>query len=106
MADFNDARNQREQLKNRIRKEVVSTLAALRGASAIVDRFEGQVMRRLKKARDSVEFAYAHGAAGLIDLLDAERNYKAMMLDYYVAENHRALAYADLLMTVGEEPQS
>jgi len=106
MADFNDARNQREQLKNRIRKEVVSTLAALRGTSAIVDRFEGQVIQRLKKARDSVEFAYAHGAAGLIDLLDAERNYKAMMLDYYVAENHRALAYADLLMTVGEEPQS
>ena len=106
MADFNDARNQREQIKNQIRKEVVSTLAALRGASAIVDRFEGQVIQRLKKARDSVEFAYAHGAAGLIDLLDAERNYKAMMLDYYVAENHRALAYADLLMTVGEEPQS
>jgi cobalt-zinc-cadmium efflux system outer membrane protein len=106
MADFNDAQNQREQLKNRIRKEVVSALATLRGASAIVNRFEGEVIQRIKKARASVEFAYTQGAAGLIDLLDAERNYKAMMLDYYVAENHRALAYADLLMAIGEEPHS
>lgn len=105
LADFNAERNQQEQLKNRIRKEVVSTLAALSGASAIVDRFEGQVIQRIKKAKSSVEFAYAQGAAGLIDLLDAERNYKAMMLDYYVAENHRALAYADLLMAMGEEPK-
>jgi cobalt-zinc-cadmium efflux system outer membrane protein len=106
MADFNDAQNQRELLKNRIRKEVVSTLASLFSTTAIVDRFEGHVLQRIKKARASVEFAYAQGAAGLIDLLDAERNYKAMMLDYFVAENHRALAYADLLMAVGEEPKS
>lgn len=106
VADFNDAQNQRELLKNRIRKEVVSTLASLLGASTIVDRFEGHVIQRIQKARDSVEFAYAQGAAGLIDLLDAERNYKTMMLDYYIAENHRALAYADLLMAVGEEPKS
>jgi outer membrane protein, heavy metal efflux system len=106
MADFNDAQNQRELLKNRIRKEVVSTLASLLSTTAIVDRFEGHVLQRIKKARASVEFAYAQGAAGLIDLLDAERNYKAMMLDYFVAENHRALAYADLLMAVGEEPKS
>lgn len=105
LADFNDARNQQEQLKSRIRKEVVSTLAALRGASAIVERFQGQVIQRITRARASVEFAYAQGGSGLIDLLDAERNYKAMMLDYYVAENQRALAYADLLMAVGEEPR-
>lgn len=104
IADFNDARNQRDQLKNRIRKEVVSTVATLRGAAAIVDRFEGQVIQRIKRAKASVEFAYAQGAAGLMDLLDAERNYKAMMLDYYMAENSRALAYSDLLMAVGEEP--
>jgi len=106
VANFNDAQNQKEQLKNRIRKDVVSNLASLLGASAIVDRFEGHVLQRIQKARASVEFAYAQGAAGLIDLLDAERNYKTMMLDYYVAENHRALAYADLLMAVGEEPKS
>ena len=106
LANYNAARNQRELLKNRIRKEVVSTLAALQGTSAIVERFEGQVLQRIQKARSSVEFAYAQGASSLIDLLDAERNYKAMMLDYFVAENHRALAYADLLMAIGEEPRS
>ncbi len=106
LADFNEARNQREQLKNRVRKEVLSALAALQGTSAIVERFESQVLRRISAARSSVEYAYTQGAAGLIDLLDAERNYKAMMMDYYVAENHRALSFADLVMAVGEEPKS
>lgn len=71
-----------------------------------MDRFESQVLQRITAARSSVEFAYTQGAAGLIDLLDAERNYKAMMMDYYVAENHRALSFADLVMAVGEEPKS
>jgi cobalt-zinc-cadmium efflux system outer membrane protein len=105
-ADFNDARNQFERLRNTVRKEVVSSSAALQGAAAIVERFESQVLQRIRKARDSVEFAYTRGAAGLIDLLDAERNYKAMMLEYYMAQSDRALAYADLLMALGEEPRS
>lgn len=104
-ADFNNALNQKEQARNRIRKEIVSYLAALQGSATIVSRFESAVIRHITKAKESVEFAYAQGAAGLIDLLDAERNYKAMMLDYFMAERDQALAYADLLMAVGEEPR-
>lgn len=104
-ADFNDAHNSKEQVRNRIRKEVISTYAALNSTAAIVDRFKSMVISRIQRAKDAVEFAYAQGASGLIDLLDAERNYKAMMLEYYKAERDRALAYSDLLMVIGEEPK-
>jgi outer membrane protein, heavy metal efflux system len=105
-ADFNEARNQKERLRNQVRKEVVSSYAALHAAESIVERFESQVLQRIQKAKGAVEFAYAQGAAGLMDLLDAERNYKAMMLEYYMAQKDRALAYSDLLMALGEEPRS
>jgi len=88
-----------------IRNEVVTVLAALHSAETVVSRYQTEVNQRIEKVREAVEFAYTQGATGLIDLLDAERSYKAMMLDYYAALNNKALAYADLLMAMGEEPR-
>jgi outer membrane protein, heavy metal efflux system len=102
---LNDARLQKEQIRNAIRKEVVTAHAELKSAEAVVSRYQTEVNQRIEKVREAVEFAYSQGAIGLIDLLDAERSYKAMMLDYYLALNNKALAYADLLMAMGEEPR-
>ena len=60
-------------------------------------------MARIEQLRKSQEFAYARGAVGLLDFIDAERNYKTMMLDYYNALTNRSNAYADLLMALGRE---
>ncbi|HEY8097899.1 MAG TPA: TolC family protein, partial [Methylobacter sp.] len=59
--------------------------------------------KRIEMLRRSQEIAYQKGAVGLLDLIDAERNYKAMMLDYYTALANRSNAWADLLMAYGEE---
>ena len=58
---------------------------------------------RIEKLRAAQEFAYQKGAAGLLDLIDAERNFKAMMLDYHTALANRSNAWADLMMALGEE---
>lgn len=102
---LNDARLQAEQTRQAIRGEVVTAYAALRSANAIATRFETQVTQRLEKVRSAAEFAYAKGAASLLELLDAERSYKTMMLDYYSALTDRTLAYADLIKALGEEPR-
>ena len=57
----------------------------------------------MDKVRLAQEFAYNQGAIGLIDLLDAERNYTLMMTEYYVAKTDLSIAYADLLMALGED---
>jgi len=103
VAGLNQARLQKEQVRNTIHQEVISAHASLMGAAAVVARFEHEVNQRIEKVRDSAEFAYGQGAIGLIDLLDAERNYKAMTLDYFSALRDKALAYADLLAAIGEE---
>lgn len=103
LAALDAARNEREMLKNRIRKEVSTAMAALQAGMAVVSRFEEMVLPRLQKAKVGIEYSYDQGAAGLIDLLDAERNYKSMMLDYFSAQAERSLAYADLRSALGEE---
>lgn len=105
VAELNNARLQKEQVRNSIRNEVVSSHAALKSAQSVVTRFEKEVNQRVDKARKSAEFAYSQGATGLIDLLDAERSYKAMMMDYYAALTDKAFAYADLIKAIGEEPK-
>ena len=103
VVNLNDARLQMEQTRNQIRKEVIGAYAALQSANAIVARFEKEVLQRLDKVRTAAEFAYSQGATSLLALIDAERSYKAMMLDYYAALYDRTLAYTDLLKALGEE---
>jgi len=91
------------QSEQGVRGEVIKALSGWKSADAIARRFEAKVVGRIEKLRASQEFAYQKGAAGLLDLIDAERNYKAMMLDYHTALANRSNAWADLLMALGEE---
>ena len=85
-----------------VRADVLKALSAWKSADAVSRRFEQSVLARIEKLRAAQEFAYQKGAVGLLDLIDAERNYKAMMLDYYTALAARSNAWADLLMALGE----
>ncbi|NOT84211.1 MAG: TolC family protein [Methylococcaceae bacterium] len=91
------------QTEQSIRSDVIKAMAAWKSADAIAQRFETLVVTRIETLRKEQEFAYENGAIGLLDLIDAERSYKAMMLDYYTALANRSNAWADLLMAYGEE---
>lgn len=62
-----------------------------------------QLNKKIEQVRKGAEFANGQGSIGLINFLDAERNYRAMMLEYYLALNNPAIAYADLREAMGEE---
>jgi cobalt-zinc-cadmium efflux system outer membrane protein len=91
------------QAEQKVKSELMKALASWKSADAIAKRFEQSVVERIAALRDAQEYAYEKGAVGLLDLLDAERNYKAMMLDYYTALSNRSNAWADLIMAYGEE---
>jgi cobalt-zinc-cadmium efflux system outer membrane protein len=92
-----------KQAEQGVRTDVMKALSAWQSADAISQRFESAVVKRIEMLRKAQEIAYQKGAIGLLDLIDAERNYKAMMLDYYTALANRSNAWADLLMAYGEE---
>jgi len=91
------------QAEQDIRAEVMKASASWQSADAIARRFEMSVVKRIETLRKAQEIAYQKGAVGVLDLIDAERSYKAIMLDYYTALANRSKAWADLLMAYGEE---
>ncbi len=54
-----------------------------------------QVLPQAEQAAAAVEYAYAHGAAPLLDLLDARRTLRAARLDALTARNDYAHALAN-----------
>jgi cobalt-zinc-cadmium efflux system outer membrane protein len=86
-----------------VRAEVMKASAAWKSADAIARRFETSVVKKIETLRRSQEIAYQKGAVGVLDLIDAQRSYRAIMLDYYAALANRSKAWADLLMAYGEE---
>lgn len=102
-AELNAARLDLEQIRNSIRADVIASHARLMATRAIAHRFETESQHRIEKVRQAQEFAYNQGAIGLIDLLDAERNYTKLMVEFYSARTEESVAYADLMMALGED---
>lgn len=48
----------------------------------LVERMERSLLERAQKARDLIKFQYEHGAASLLDLLNAQRTYTATRGEY------------------------
>lgn len=57
-------------------------------------RFKDVLLIQAQKAADGAEFAYRHGAIGVMDLLDARRTLKATQVDALTAQNDYAKALA------------
>ncbi|MFO1418109.1 MAG: TolC family protein [Methylotetracoccus sp.] len=105
-ARANDREVQVRKTENTVRSEVYTAIASWRSANSVVLRFENDVLKKAKYIRDSAEFAYAQGGTDIVDLIQAERDYRNAMLDYFQAEASRAFAYADLKTALGEDNPS
>lgn len=104
--DLHAVELQLQQNEQTIRAEIMKTLSAWQSADTIARRYETSVIQRIEALRKTQETAFLKGAVGLLDLIDTERNYKIMMLDYYAALAGRSKAWADLLMVCGEETRA
>lgn len=80
-----------------------SAVKALAAAAERRQRSVQEVLPQAEQAADSVEYAYAHGAAPLLDLLDARRTLRAARLDALGAENDyaHALVARDAALATG-----
>jgi cobalt-zinc-cadmium efflux system outer membrane protein len=58
-------------------------------------------LKQAQDSRDLSEFAYRHGAASLLDFLDAQRSYRATELAYRQALAAYMRAVEQLKETVG-----
>lgn len=63
------------------------------------DKYRGQAIR----VRDTVTYSYQHGAASLMEFLDAQRDYRVIQLSYLQLVGSYMTAAAQLNLSVGRE---
>jgi len=72
----------RRKAEAQIVADVDAAWAVLSANRKLVERMERILLERAKKARDLIQFQYEHGAASLLDLLNAQRTYTATRGEY------------------------
>jgi cobalt-zinc-cadmium efflux system outer membrane protein len=81
--------------------DVANAYEAFRTADEVARLYESGYLQNSQDSRDISEFAYRHGAASLLDFLDAERSYRSTQLAYRQALGAYMLAVEQLKETVG-----
>jgi len=81
--------------------DVRDAYEGLRGSDRIVQLYRSGYLDVAQKDRDIAEYAYQRGAVGLLDFLDAERNYRATQLAYRQALASYLLALEQMRQAVG-----
>jgi cobalt-zinc-cadmium efflux system outer membrane protein len=81
--------------------DVRDTFEGLRANEKIVYLYRTGYLDQAQQSRDITEYAYRHGAASLLDFLDAERSYRSTQLSYRQALASYLLALEQLREAVG-----
>jgi cobalt-zinc-cadmium efflux system outer membrane protein len=81
--------------------DVANAYEAFRTADQVVGLYQSGYLKQAQDSRDLSEFAYRHGAASLLDFLDAQRSYRATELAYREALAAYLRAVEQLKETVG-----
>jgi cobalt-zinc-cadmium efflux system outer membrane protein len=81
--------------------DVTNAYEAVRSNAAVVQIFTSGYLDAAKQSRDISQYAYQKGAATLLDLLDAERSYRATELSYRDALASYMTAIEQLRAAIG-----
>jgi len=81
--------------------DVANSYETFHTADKVVQLYQSGYLKNADDSREISEFAFQHGAASLLDLLDAERSYRATQLAYLQALGAYMVAVEQLKETVG-----
>ena len=76
------AQEQQIYAKGQVLTDVRDAYEGLQANDEIVGLYRSGYLDEAQQSRDITEYAYKHGAASLLDFLDAERSYRATQLGY------------------------
>jgi len=83
--------------------DVVNAYYGLRTSEDVVTLFEGGYLDQATQSRDISTYAYQRGAASILDVLDAERSYRATQLAYRQAVAANMIAAEQVNLVVGTQ---
>jgi cobalt-zinc-cadmium efflux system outer membrane protein len=95
------AQEQERFVNGQVQTDVRDAFENLRTNDQVVGLYRSGYLDEAKQSRDISEYAYRHGAASLLDFLDAERSYRATELAYRQALASYLLGLEQLREAVG-----
>jgi cobalt-zinc-cadmium efflux system outer membrane protein len=95
------AQEQERFANGQVMTDVRDAFENLRTNDQVVGLYRSGYLDEARESRDISEYAYRHGAASLLDFLDAERSFRATQLAYRQAIASYLLATEQLRQAVG-----
>jgi cobalt-zinc-cadmium efflux system outer membrane protein len=95
-AALDAANDNLDKVRQAARAEVDGARAQAQAATRRAARYEREILPATRRAADDAEFAFAHGALGVMDVLDVRRAWRAAQLDALAAKADLAKALAAL----------
>ncbi|HXW57687.1 MAG TPA: TolC family protein [Candidatus Cybelea sp.] len=83
--------------------DVDSAYAMVKGNLILLRPYKAKYLGEAVHVRETIRFSYEHGGASLLDLLNAESDYRGVQLSYVNLIGAYLAAAAQLNMAVGEE---
>jgi outer membrane protein, heavy metal efflux system len=92
---------QQKAVEQQVLTDVQNAYEALRKSEQVVRLFDKGYLDKATQSLDITQFSYEHGAASLLDFLDAERSFRATQLSYRQALAAYMTAMEQLRQAVG-----
>jgi outer membrane protein, heavy metal efflux system len=83
--------------------DVDSAYATVNGAVVLLKPYKDQYLQQALSVRDTISFSYQHGAASLLDFLNAQADYRSTQVNYLNLVGSYLNAAGQLNLAVGRE---
>jgi outer membrane protein, heavy metal efflux system len=83
--------------------DVDSAYVMLESNLALLQPYKDRYLKQADRVRDTISFSYQHGAASLLDFLDAQKEYRDVQLNYLNLVASYLTAASQLNLAVGRE---
>ncbi len=92
-----------EVTRAQVFSDVDSAYATLASTVALLQPYKDHYLQQASRVRDTISFSYEHGAASLLDFLNAQSDYRGVQLNYLNLVGSYLDAASQLNLAVGRE---
>jgi outer membrane protein, heavy metal efflux system len=92
-----------EVTRAQVFSDVDSAHATVTSTVVLLQPYKDRYLQQASRVRDTIAFSYEHGAASLLDFLNAQEDYRAVQLSYLNLVGSYLAAASQLNMAVGRE---
>jgi outer membrane protein, heavy metal efflux system len=104
MGTHRRAQAERDRLRQEVEQSIMQHFQEVQTAQAQIQVFEQGLLHQAQEALDIAQFSFRHGAASLLEVIDAQRVNRQTLLEYAQARADHSIALARLERAVGGLP--